>query len=288
MSDLSDMRRLYAERIRNKAGLRCQRLIEALAQVPREDFLGEPPWGTMKPPTVWLTDLTSEISEIYDDVIVALDASRHLNNGLPSAVTAYIDALELHEGDRVLHAGAGTGYYTALIAHCVGNHGQVTGVELDSELAERARSSLKGVPQVKVVCGDATTYDAGEVDAILVNAGATYPCPIWLNSLAPGGRLMLPLVRWPKGSQFGSGIAGFGAMFQIDRLGSGFAAKFLAYFAVFPCLGALDEDSARLLAAAFDSGRVREMRSLRRNPHPENPSCILHGRGYCFSTASPD
>lgn len=74
-------------------------------------------------------------------------------------------------------------------------------------------------------------------------------------------------------------------MFRIDREEHGFAARFFSYFAVFPCLGALDEKADRLLAQAFDGGRLPEIRSLRRDAHEADPSCLLHGRGYCFSSA---
>src|SRR5215471_18236942 len=62
---------------------------------------------------------------------------------------------------------------------------------------------------------------------------------------------------WSDGrgeSVFGSGIAGFGAMFRIDGAESGFAARFLSYFAVFPCFGAFDEEAERVLAEAFEGG----------------------------------
>ena len=213
------------------------------------------------------------------------DPERNLNNGLPSALTALIEALDLKEGQTVLHAGTGTGYYTALIAHCVGEVGRVVGLELDPQLATKARENLKQFPQVEIVCADATTYDVGKVDAILVNAGASFPCPRWLDSLKPRGTLILPLVRWPKGSVFGSGIAGFGAMFRIDREERGFAARFLSYFAVFPCIGALDEDADQALVRAFDGGRLQEIRCFRRDVHDAASSCLLHGRGYCFSSA---
>jgi protein-L-isoaspartate(D-aspartate) O-methyltransferase len=281
----SEARRRYANEVSRKAALRSERLIEALGVVAREDFLGPPPWQITRPPNLWNRELARDVARIYDDVVVALDPARNLNNGLPSALTAYIDELELKEGQTVLHAGAGTGYYTALIAHCVGESGRVIGVELDPQLAARAQENLKQVRQAEIVCADATIHDAGKVDAILVNAGATFPCPRWLDSLGPLGRLVLPLVRWPKGSRFGSGLAGFGAMFRIDRAEQGFAARFLAYFAVFPCVGALDDEADRVLAQAFDDGRLPEMRSFRQDAHQADSSCLLHGRGYCFSTA---
>ena len=283
--DSSEGRRRYATQVRRKAELRSKRLIEALETVAREDFLGPPPWRITRLPNLWNREFSSDLAQVYDDVVVALDPARHLNNGLPSALTALIDSLELKEGQTVLHAGTGTGYYTALIAHCVGERGRVVGLELDPQLAKRARENLKQLPQVEILCADATTYDAGKVDAILVNAGASFPCPLWLDSLKPLGTLILPLVRWPKGSVFGSGIAGFGAMFRIDGAEHGFAARFLSYFAVFPCLGALDEEADRALAQAFEGGRLQEIRAFRQNPHEPDSSCVLHGRGYCFSSA---
>jgi protein-L-isoaspartate(D-aspartate) O-methyltransferase len=152
-------------------------------------------------------------------------------------------------------------------------------------LATRARENLKQLPQVEILCADATTYDAGKVDAILINAGASFPCRRWLDSLKPLGTLIVPLVQWPKGSRFGSGIAGIGAMFRIDGEEQNFAARFLSYFAGFPCVGALDEEADRALAQAFDGGRLPETRSLRRDVHEADSSCLLHARGYCFSSA---
>jgi protein-L-isoaspartate(D-aspartate) O-methyltransferase len=166
----------------------------------------------------------------------------------------------------------------------VGETGRVVGLELDLQLATKARENLKQLPQVEILCADATTYDAGKVDAILVNAGASFPCQLWLDSLKPLGTLILPLVRWPKGSVFGSRIAGFGALFRMDGADHGLAARLLSYFAVFPCVGALDEQADRALAQALDGGRLLEIRSLRRDVHGADSSCLLHGRGYCFSS----
>src|SRR5260370_10740488 len=87
---------------------------------------------------------------LYEDVMVALDAARTLNNGLPSALSRWIDTMDIQDGDHVVHAGCGTGYYTAVIAQMVGSSGRVTAVEFDSLLASRARSYLLGLPDVYV------------------------------------------------------------------------------------------------------------------------------------------
>jgi protein-L-isoaspartate(D-aspartate) O-methyltransferase len=71
-------------------------------------------------------------------VLVALDAARQLNNGQPSGLAFLIEAMELNPDDHVVHLGCGTGYYTAIMAHVVGEAGRVTAVELDGNLANRA------------------------------------------------------------------------------------------------------------------------------------------------------
>ena len=281
-------RQRYAELIRQRAGLRSERLVRALAEVPREDYLGPGPWKIHRPPNLWGYEDTrdGDPAHIYDDVLVALDPVARINNGLPSGLAAWIDALNLQEGERAVHAGCGTGYYTALIAHVVGEKGRVTGIEFDHELAMRARANLRHFPHVQVITGDATAYDAGPADGILINAGATHPCPLWLDSLDAGGRLVLPLIRWPEGSKFGSGIAGFGVMLRVQRIGTHYAAKLLSPVGIYPCHGALDAQADRLLAQALERGNLAEVRSLRRDAHDADSSCLLHGHGYCLSSVA--
>jgi len=79
---------------------------------------------------------------LYDNVLVALDAPRRLNNGEPAALARWLDTLDLAPGERLLHVGCGVGYYTAIGAEAVSRDGSVLGVEIDPELAERARRNL--------------------------------------------------------------------------------------------------------------------------------------------------
>jgi protein-L-isoaspartate(D-aspartate) O-methyltransferase len=151
--DLHQQRRFYAEEIAAIANLRTASLVEALAHVPREKFL---------PPGPWL--IRSEVDygggprqtadadprRVYHNVSVAIDAARQLFNGAPSLVAICIDALAVGEGARVLHVGCGTGYYSAVIAHTVGNSGSVVAFEIDESLAETARSNLQETARVEV------------------------------------------------------------------------------------------------------------------------------------------
>src|SRR5882757_7074311 len=167
MEDISSVRRRYAESIRQKGLIRSERLIQALAEVPREQYLGPGPWKILRPPNFgeYESTIDGNPAQIYADVLVALDPLRALNNGQPSGVCAWIDALDLNEGERVVHAGCGTGYYTSLMANMVGDRGYVTAIEFDHELAARAKKNLAHLPWVNVVSGDACKYDAGEADA---------------------------------------------------------------------------------------------------------------------------
>jgi protein-L-isoaspartate(D-aspartate) O-methyltransferase len=285
MEDLSSARRRYADLICQTAQLRSDRLVRALSEVPREDYLGPGPWKKMRFifPLKYEETPDANPVHVYDDVLVALDQTRGLNNGLPSGLARWIDEMDLQQGDYVVHAGCGTGYYTAILAHIVGSDGRVTAIEFDAELAARARANLHHFSQVEVVAGDATTYDPGPADAIFVNAGATHPCRLWLDSLKPFGRLVFPMVRWPEGSKLGIGSAGWGVMIRAQRLASGHSARWIAPAGFFPCFGAIDSEADRRLGEALAQNGLTDVRSLRRDAHDPDEACLLHGEGYCFS-----
>jgi protein-L-isoaspartate(D-aspartate) O-methyltransferase len=285
VEDLIAARKRYAELIRKTAQLRSERLVRALSEVPREGFMGPGPWKTMRFtfPLQYHDTPNADPAHLYDDVLVALDHARMLNNGLPSGLARWIDALDVDEGDRVVHAGCGTGYYTAIIANIVGSAGRVLAIEYDADLARRARASLRNFSHVEVIAGDATTYDPGPADAIFVNAGATHPLRLWLDSLKPSGRLVFPMVRWPDGAKFGVANAGWGVMLRIQRRQSDYGARFLGPAGFYPCFGAIDADADRLLGDVLASNGLTDLHSLRREPHDVDPSCLLHGVGYCFS-----
>jgi protein-L-isoaspartate(D-aspartate) O-methyltransferase len=118
--------------------------------------------------------------------------------GSHSLWAALFDQLGLATGDRGLHVGAGLGYYSAILAEIVGRSGEVSAIEIDAGLAERARANLaRARPQASVVARDGFGFRADEpVDAIVVNAGVSHLAPPWLDSLkADGGRLLVPFTN---------------------------------------------------------------------------------------------
>jgi protein-L-isoaspartate(D-aspartate) O-methyltransferase len=290
------VRRRYARKLRRKARLRSKRLIRAFAEVPREHYLGPGPWLILTPRKGFAYHRTRDAHprHIYDDVLVGIIPERWLNNGQPSGLARWLDGLDPKPGERVVHVGCGTGYYTAILAHVVGPSGKVTALEIDPELAARARANLAHLANVGVIEVDGSKHDSGPADAILINAGANYPAAVWLDSIRPGGRLVFPLItmheRWMRavgrnagsaGDQWKAGMAGL--MFLATRRDSQFDLSILSSVGIFPCVGAIDRDADRRVAEALDRGGYEELRSLRRDRHDVMAACWLHGDDFCIT-----
>ncbi|GAA2626487.1 hypothetical protein GCM10010411_74280 [Actinomadura fulvescens] len=114
----------------------------------------------------------------------------------PEIQARMLEQAEIGPGMRVLEIGSG-GFNAALIAEIVGTTGQVTTVDIDQDVTERARAFLNeaGYERVNVVLADAETGMAefAPYDRILVTAGAWDIPPAWTDQLAAGGRIVVPL-----------------------------------------------------------------------------------------------
>ena len=278
---LEASRRWFAEELRHVAHLRSRAVVDAFATVPRERFVGPGPWRIRSPMRMaqyWTTD-DADPRHVYHDVLIALDETRGLNNGQPSLWAALFDSLDISPGERVLHLGCGTGYYSAILAELVGPQGRVMAVEIDGKLAEQARVALQPWPQAVAITADGTAYDPGEVDLIVASAGATHPAPLWLDSLRTGGRLLFPLTTDDQG----------GAMLLLTRQGPDtFAARFIQPVGFIAFAGARDPEESRRLKAAFGGGDTHSVKSLRRDAHAEGETCWLHAAGWCLSRREPN
>lgn len=285
MQHVEEARRRYAEHLRKICSLQSAALTEAFATVPREHYLGPGPWLMLETfPNGYRETPDTDPAHLYRDVPVAIDASRLLNNGQPAFVAFLIDALALQPGEHVVHVGCGTGYFTAIIAEVVGATGHVTAVDIDADLAARARRNLSGYSHVEVITGDGGDVVLEPAHAMLINAGATHIRPLWLDRLRPGGRLIVPLVRWPSRVEERS-ASGTGIVVKVTHGAEGDAARVLTSCVIFPCIGGIDADADQRLASALS--RMEEsdsVRSLRRDAHAAEPTCWLHGDGFCLST----
>lgn len=287
-SDPAALRRAYAHRM--AAGNAA--VERAMASVRREEFLGEPPWRVLDIGEGIRRVDDSDLAAIYDDVLVVLDQSRGVNNGSPALHGAMLGALEVHPRDRVLHLGAGTGYYTAILAELTGPGGVVTAVEVDPWLAVAARRNLAPWRNVVVTTGDAAAYPDGDVDRIYVNFAVAFPAPRWLDGLANGGTLIFPLgVPHPDARGSDRRHSAHGAMLRVERQGEAYAVQYLTPVAFICAEGELTGDEAmqRTVYEAFGAGGVERVASLRRDTVPPE-RCWLATPGFslCFDPPKRD
>jgi protein-L-isoaspartate(D-aspartate) O-methyltransferase len=279
---LEQLRCFYSEELRIVAGLESLDLVSAFARVPRERYLGAPPWkfssGNSLKQSSYRT--TSSVCDLYHDVFVALKSERFLNNGQPSMIARLIAALNLGHGKRVFHCGCGTGYYTAIMAEVVGSKGSVVAAEIDSTLAEIAVANLKNYEQVKVLSRDGADVDPFACDAILVNAGVTHPHPAWLDGLSEGGVLVLPL-------SVGRNLSVNDAMvLAITRRHDRFAAELLSIISIYSSPSMRDPILQSMLNDSFESHAMLRLKSVRKDDHERTDTCIVHAPGFCLSAAS--
>lgn len=261
------------------AGLDSPALVAAFARVPRERFLGPPPWRFSSGAALRRGGYraTSEVRDLYHDVFVALKREQALNNGQPSMIARLVASLDLAPGKRVLQIGCGSGYYTAILAECVGTDGTVAAVEVDADMAAQAAANLASYSNVTVLHQDGATVEPGPCDAILVNAGVTHPHPAWLRSLTDGGVLVLPLsVGRPP-------TAHDALVLRICRQGHGFSAEPVTLLTIFPSPSLRDPAAQALLNTAFESRRILLVNSVRIDAHAPASTCVVHAPGFCLS-----
>lgn len=192
-AELAICRRAYALQMLAKAGIETdEALLNAFATVPREDFLGPPPWRMSGGSRY--TDIPSRDPVVlYQDVLLALREERQVNNGSPSLHAMGLHRLALQPGETVCHVGAGGGYYTAMLSHLVGKTGRVIAVEYDEGIAARAAVHLEPYRNVEVVSGNGLRWPKEKADAVYVNFAVHRPADAWIDNLAVGGRLIFPL-----------------------------------------------------------------------------------------------
>jgi protein-L-isoaspartate(D-aspartate) O-methyltransferase len=280
---IEEARQRYAEELRFTAKLGSRAIVDAFATVPRERFLGPGPWRVLSPMAMaeyWTTE-DADPRHLYHDVLIAIDEERRLNNGQPSLWARMYDHLGLSRGDHVVHIGAGTGYYSAILAEIVGGAGRVTAVETDPTLASRASENLAaGWPQAAVFEADGFTFRPNRpADAIVINAGATHFSSVWLDALAvENGRLLVPLTNAER----------WGCFLMITRQGGDsdrYAARFAGRVGIIPCVGGRDPAAEEKLTAALARGDFTAIQSLRRAPEEPDHTCWLAGDGWWLSTA---
>ena len=161
-------------RLLQRRGIRDDRVLQAMLDVPRERFVG------------------LDLAEFaYDDSPLPIDEGQTISQ--PYIVALMTEALQLGPEDRVLEIGTGSGYAAAVLAQVAG---QVFTIERHRSLADQARRRLEklGCDNVEVRCGDGTLGwpEHAPYDAIVVTAAGPDAPRSLIEQLAPGGRLVIP------------------------------------------------------------------------------------------------
>ena len=176
------LREAMVARLERTGVLRGHAAWAAMRAVPRHRFL--PGFG---------------LDDAYADRAIALKTDRAevvSSISQPGMIALMLDLLAPAAGDRVLEIGTGSGYNAALLAELVGPSGSVTTVDLDEELARRARRALSesGYARIRVLAADGAAGSMGErFDRVVVTARSDDVAAAWWEALELGGRIVVPL-----------------------------------------------------------------------------------------------
>jgi protein-L-isoaspartate(D-aspartate) O-methyltransferase len=158
------------------AGVGDERVLTAMAAVPRERFVPE-----------------TERMRAYENVALPIACEQTISQ--PIVVARMLELLELKPGDRVLDIGTGSGYHAALLSRLVAD---VWTVERYPQLSAAAQATLTDLGCANVVCVVGDGWDGlaeqAPFDAINVAAATGVDVPPALEQqLAVGGRLIAPV-----------------------------------------------------------------------------------------------
>jgi protein-L-isoaspartate(D-aspartate) O-methyltransferase len=273
-AELDAVRRAFARQLGMMAGAVEPRLEAAFAAIEREKFLGSGPWLvlSMMRGTFMTTPDASPV-HVYVDSAVSILHEKRLNNGQPSLYYRLLADALVPQGAHIVHVGAGTGYYSAILGHLTGPTGKVTAIEYEAALAAQARANLRDLPQVEVMQGDATQTPFAPADLILVSAGATRLVDAWLDRLKDGGQLLLPLTP----------DTGMGIIVGIRRRGERYFANLVSPVMIYRLASARDPQSEGALAAALKRDGGRGITRLYRGEQPPAENVWLQGENWCLA-----
>ena len=248
-ASVDELRAFHAKLMAAMAQPADPRLERIFELVPRELFMPQGPWKIMVNGRYYDTP-NADPTFLYQNSLIALDADKGINNGEPFLHARWIGIAAPQPGETVVHIGAGTGYYSAILSLLVLPGGQVHAVEIQEALANAAKDNLAAFENVSVHTGNAVSLPLPPADLIYVNAGVAAPALSWLSALKPGGRLIFP---WQAGDKLG--VAGL-----VSRQDAGFAFKVLHPAFFITCVGASAADCAPSKTA--DAASVWECRSV--------------------------
>jgi protein-L-isoaspartate(D-aspartate) O-methyltransferase len=157
------------------AGVRDERVLDALGRVPRASFV---PAGFA--------------DRAYVDAPIRIPHDQVTTQ--PSLIAKMVEALDLRGHEKLFEVGTGYGFQTALLAQLARF---VWSIERWPDIATTAAENLsrESIRNVEVLVGDGTAGlpEHAPFDAILVSAAFPSVVPPLADQLADGGRLVQPI-----------------------------------------------------------------------------------------------
>ena len=256
---MSEARERYARALAASACVDDTRVVRAFGTVLREDFVGPGPWLILGRDG-YVPSAGAEPAIVYDDIVVALAPDKRINNGQPSLHARCLSAARIRQGERVIHVGCGSGYYSAILSELVGSSGTVAAWDVDPSLAESARLNLRSWPNASVSLRNGTLPPLPESDVIYVCAGCTQPVRAWAEALSEGGRLLFPLTPgWE-----------FGGMLMVTRESGTYRARFICKCSFIPSVGGSRPTQEAALRDAFATRDMKRVSSIHFGSQPDN------------------
>ena len=170
-----ELRLAMVERQLRDRGIRDNRVLAAMAKVPRHEFVARD-WHQVA----------------YADTPVPIGHGQTISQ--PYTVAIMCELAELAERDAVLEIGTGSGFGTAVLAELVG---RVHTLERIPELARAAKATLARLAYTKATVhlanGSLGLPTAAPFDAIIVTAAGESLPPPYQQQLVDGGRIVMPI-----------------------------------------------------------------------------------------------
>lgn len=153
-----------------------EKIIEAFSRVKRENFIPE----NLK-------------HAAYEDNALPIGKGQTISQ--PYTIAMMLSFLELKKGQKILEIGSGCGYVLALLSEITGKNGEIFGMEIIKELAEKSRINLKDYKNIEIYNrnGNLGLKEKAPFDRILISAGAEKISNFLISQLKEKGILIAPL-----------------------------------------------------------------------------------------------
>jgi protein-L-isoaspartate O-methyltransferase len=246
MSDWKSYSMRLADQLRASGDLRNPAWHAAIAETPRHVLVPtvyQPPEELYGALTDTRLNTAEHLELIYSTttLITAVAPTKYGVVGLssstkPDLMVRMLETLDIHDGQRILEIGTGTGYNAALLAHRLGDD-NVFSVDIDPELVTTARLRLASIgrhPHLTVEDGAEGWRAHAPYDRIIATCSVRRVPWSWYDQLTPGGQLLVDFK--PHGG---------GNLVLLERKDDRLEGRFTARYGAFMAMRRPDDDEKR-------------------------------------------